>query len=781
VTNQNTKAPVKGVQFSSKKKSAISTKLFLALGFITTTVIIAGLASIVALNKFQTNFKTLINTNLPTLADTAHISRLSATIADRGDSLITSPNTWTRINLISQINDEAKWLEEVLNRIPETALSKNRKETLLDLKARLVGTYDTLNTLTENRIIYAKRLTNIDQEMINLQQDLVSLQFGTNMPDGRFLPSGPLRQWIESIHALIFKLMKAQNLQHTAPLKHAKNRTMAAFENIKNNVSYLPVEAKLARADILSRLQAITNGKSSLFKTKESNLNTTIQVQATLHRARTIAEQFLAASDLATQDIRSTIDARNQKTSSSMNTTLQVMIGFILVSIMIAVTTFLYVNRTVLPRLKNLRRSMLAHAEGEHGIIDLSGNDEITEMGHSLQYLVDTLHSREVDLLHAKELAEQASTAKTRFLAAASHDLRQPLQALNLFVFALEGKEKDKEKREIIALIRNSLDNLKDLLNTLLDISKLDAGVVQPNLKDFAAGPMIQRIKSELTAVAWSDNLELRTVTTRARIYSDPALLETMVRNLVDNAIKYTKKGKVLIGCRVKKNKVRVEVWDTGPGIPTDQQELIFQDFYQIDNEARQRIQGLGLGLSIVKRLSHLLGCSMGCSSVTNKGSLFWIETPLSYKAPPREHHALPPSPVAINPPHGDAHIVIIEDDEHILAGLKSLLEDQGYTTLGFQTTDPQLIKATFEQKPRRPDLIIADYRLEATTTGAEIISMIRALLHQDIPAIIITGDTAPERLRDAKKSGAPILHKPVSPEDLIALVRKILNKARAC
>lgn len=767
---------------SSKTQSAISTKLFLALGFITVTAIIAGVASILALTRFQDNFDTLINVELPTLEDTAHISQLSVTVANRGASLIISPTTWARENIMGQVDDDAQWLEEILTRVSNEELSGNRKHELLDLKALLLDNYTTLNTLTENRIMYAEQLDDIDRETMQLQQDMVSVQFSTNLPDGTFAPSGPLQQWNQSIHAIIFSLMEARSLKHPAPLKRLKSKIQKKLDDVHRQTRYLPAEAMLDAEDIYLRLKAITRGPGSLFTVRKADFAATNQIAATLRSARTIAERFMSASALATRDIRKSINATNQETSRSMEITLQAMMGFILVSAFVAVSTFLYVSRTVLRRLVNLRHSMVAHAEGTPNIIDTSGEDEITDMAQSLQYLVDTLRSREVGLTLAKEEAEHASTAKTRFLAAASHDLRQPLQALNLFVYALEGKEKDAEKRDIIHLIRNSLDALKELLNTLLDISKLEAGVVQPNMKDFTAGPMIERIKSEITAIAWANDLELKTVASSAMVHCDPSLLETIVRNLVDNAIKYTEQGRVLVGCRHHGDRVRFEVWDTGPGIPADQRELIFQDFYQIDNEARKRTQGLGLGLSIVKRMSDLMGCAIGCDSQPGKGSVFWVEAPASHTG--MDHDRRTDQRLANNaplaPPMGEGHIVLIEDDEQVLNGLKALLEAQGYTTLAFQEANPALIAETFAIKQRMPDLIIADYRLEAQLTGSEAIQMINDHLGLDFPAIIITGDTAPERLREAKKSGFPILHKPVRPEELVAAVRQTLKHQRA-
>jgi len=766
-------------QHVSSAQSAISTKLFFALGFITVTAIIAGAASIVALNRFEDNFNALINQKLPTLEDTAHISQLSVTVANRGASLIISPTNWARENLMGQVSDDAGWLEEILARVSNENLSGNRKQELLDLNELLIHTYTTLNTLTENRIIYSEQLDAFDQETMQLQQDIVSLHSGTNLPDGTFAVSGPLQQWNESIHSIIFSLMEARRLDHPTPLKHLEKKVQRTLSEIHQQINYLPAEAKLDAGDLYQRIYDLSEGSGGLFAVKKSDFAAAAQIESTLRSARTIAEQFMSASELATRDIRAAIKTSNQGTSRSMDLTLQAMVGFIFVSAFVAVATFLYVSRTVLRRLGKLRRSMVAHAEGTPNVIDASGEDEITDMARSLQYLVDTLHSREVGLTQAKEEAEHASVAKTRFLAAASHDLRQPLQALNLFVFALEGKEKDEDKREIIHLIRNSLDSLKELLNTLLDISKLEAGVVQPNMKDFTAGPMLERIKSELTAIAWANDLELTTVASSAVIHSDPSLMETTLRNLVDNAIKYTERGRVLVGCRHRGDRVRFEVWDTGPGIPEEQRELIFQDFYQIDNEARKRTHGLGLGLSIVKRMTSWMGCEMGCDSRPGKGSVFWVEVPVSHDrtAHERRDTSRLPSPSL---PIGHGHIVLVEDDEQVLMGLKALLEANGYTTVTFQESSHALLESTFAVKQRRPDLIIADYRLEAKTTGSEAIKAIRKILGPspsglEIPAIIITGDTAPERLREAKKSGFPILHKPVRPEELIATIHQTL------
>lgn len=756
-------------------QTTISAKLFVAFGFISITAFFAGAISIVALTRTQSNFDKLINKNLPTLMSTAHISQLAASVADKGPTLIVSPNEWIRQTIISEVDDDAKWLEEILTNIPESQLPRDRKKELLGLQVTLVDTYRKLSKLTEKSIQYGLRLKEIDDRILQAQKDLVDIELNTDFPAGKGPNSYYIRNGYKAIHDILLVLVKSKGINHPVPLRKAERIIYQKVQKLKGQIQNFQSSSQFDLQTTFTHIQNVSVGPNGLFAIKLQKLAVTAQVKAALKNARTIAEQFLSASALAAKNIERYIGKENQRSTLAMDVTLQTMVAFISISILISFFTFLYVRRTVLRRLNLLRRAMLAHAEGENEIIDTKGNDEITDMAQSLQYLVDALNSREVGLREAKDEAEHASIAKTRFLAAASHDLRQPLQALNLFVYALESQEQDASKREVITLIRNSLDSLKELLNTLLDISKLEAGVVQANFKDFEASQVIAHIKDEMTAVAWANDLELRMVPNHSLIHSDPFLLGTVIRNFLDNAIKYTSKGKVLIGCRHRGTNLRFEIWDTGAGIAADQCDLIFQDFYQVDNEARKRAQGLGLGLSIVKRMSELLNSHIGCSSILGKGSVFWVDVPLSAKQ--TEKFMEQDTKLSSIPFVKNGHIVIFDDDESILLGLKALLENQGYTSAGFQSINRKHIANVLQQGSQQPDLIIADYRLEAGATGREAISVVRELLGKNIPAIIITGDTEPERLREAKQSGFPILHKPVRPEDLLIKINNTLAK----
>ena len=754
----------------AKTGAVISTRLFMALGIIMFSAIVGGGSSIFALSQFQKSFNSISRDELPTLTKATQISRISASIAERGALLVVAPNTWMRITEIEKVRDDAEWLEEILNNISSDVLPLEKKLKLLELKQRLTGSYDTLNLLVDERITHDRAINEINAEVHLLQEDLVALQFAINLPSGSFVTSGAMQQWIELINGVLINISTAIDAKHMSPLSRIERKINNLMTEVARQHPYIPKEARLLGGAFLERIDELRNGPMGLFSLKKNQLKTQLRIDAALKQIRTVSERFLGASEIVINDIRSLISERGERTSRDLTLIKNLVLGLLLLSSLISVMTFIYINKTVLSRLDQLRRSMLTHAGGENEPIDTSGNDELAEMAISLGYFVDAIHTREESLLDARDEAEQANVAKTKFLAAASHDLRQPLQALNLFVFALDGKEDDPEKKEIISLIRNSLDSLKELLNTLLDISKLEAGVVHPQVRDFSISSVMERMTTEMEPVAWKHNLQIKCIPSSANVNSDPLLLETILRNLIDNAIKYAGNGRVLVGCRHSGDKLRIEVWDSGPGIAADQKDLIFNDFYQINNEARVRSQGLGLGLSIVRRLSKLLGHEIGFSSVVGKGTGFWISVPIANEnIVVKDAHKKP-----IDISGGKECIAIIEDDESVISGLVAVLEGSGYKPQVIRNLSVESIRSEMPNIAT-PDLIIADYRLDAGVTGRDAINIVKKELGMNIPAIIITGDTAPERLREAKESGFDILHKPVKPEDLLVSVRRAL------
>ncbi|MAO55555.1 MAG: hypothetical protein CMM61_07650 [Rhodospirillaceae bacterium] len=376
-------------------------------------------------------------------------------------------------------------------------------------------------------------------------------------------------------------------------------------------------------------------------------------------------------------------------------------------------------------------------------------------------------------LAEAKDAAEQASAAKSRFLAAASHDLRQPLQALAMFVNVLSERDMEEKAKQLINRISDCAEALERLLGSLLDISKLDAGLFVPQRRDFSAGAVIERLCSEIRPLAEEKGLSLSSVPCSLLVDSDPGLLDRLLRNLLTNAVRHTETGKILIGCRRAGESVRIEVWDTGVGIPQDQLGMIFEEFHQVGNPARDRREGLGLGLAIVQRLSNLLNHSVDVQSWEGRGSRFAVTLPLAGEHAPAEM-ILPADEIGDVP---GAVVVGIDDEADIREALELLLSGWGYDAVVAGSAVEAIAK--LEQERKTPELVVADYRLKLGHTGADAILAIRHVWGGEVPGFLLTGDTGPDRLREAAASGFEVMHKPIQPEKLRLMVAESIAGAR--
>ncbi len=380
----------------------------------------------------------------------------------------------------------------------------------------------------------------------------------------------------------------------------------------------------------------------------------------------------------------------------------------------------------------------------------------------------------------ATQIADNANRAKSRFLAAASHDLRQPLQTLTLIQGLLERKAQGEPERKLIALQQQCLIAMSGMLNTLLDINQIDAGVVKASVVDFSINTVFEKLAGEFTHAAAAKGLRLRVAPCGIIVRSDPALLEQMIRNLLANAIKYTAKGKVLLGCRRRAGYVQIQVLDTGVGMAASELKLIFEEYHQIENEARERSQGLGLGLSIVKRLGDLLGHEVGVHSLPRRGSVFAIDVvradvaagPHSESLPRAPTPpALPPSPVRLI-----AAILVVEDDPEVRELLRLVLEDEGHAVM--TAVDGHAALAIVDQGKVRPDICLADFNLPGGMTGLELASRLRARLGASVPVVMLTGDISAETLREIGLENWIPLYKPVQSDILSQVIQGQLAEA---
>jgi len=376
----------------------------------------------------------------------------------------------------------------------------------------------------------------------------------------------------------------------------------------------------------------------------------------------------------------------------------------------------------------------------------------------------------------AKSHAERANLSKSRFLAAASHDLRQPLQTLSLLQGILMKRVKDADALSLIAKIDETLEVMSGLLNTLLDINQLEAGIVHPEVVDFPIADLFERLRAEFAYHAKSKELGWRVVSSSLTVRSDPRLLEQMLRNLLANAVKYTKQGKILLGCRRRGNTLRIEVLDTGIGIPEDQLQAVFEEFHQLDNPARQRGLGLGLGLSILQRLANLLDHPIDARSQPGSGSVFAIDVPLGHLAPGVLPRTADDVPAQVAPLTGD--ILIVEDDPEVREMLVLLFQEEGHRAVAAADG-----REAFELAARgtlRPDVVVADYNLPNGLNGLQVAAALRTTLHDEIPVIILTGDISTNTLREIARQSCLYLHKPVKAIDLMRLTQSLLVPGQA-
>ncbi|WP_448191860.1 hybrid sensor histidine kinase/response regulator [Azospirillum sp. sgz301742] len=389
-----------------------------------------------------------------------------------------------------------------------------------------------------------------------------------------------------------------------------------------------------------------------------------------------------------------------------------------------------------------------------------------TRLEQRVEERTTDLRSLNQKLVAALAEKERAHQAKARFLSAANHDLRQPFQALRLFHHLLSERLKDPREKAIADKMGEALESGETLLHALLEVATLDAGVVRPNIGAVSIANVLEDVASEFRPAAAAKGLDLRVHSCGCAVRSDPVLLTRMLRDLVGNAVAYTREGGILIGCRPRGQWLRIEVWDTGPGIAAEHLDSIFEDFVQLGNPERDRSRGLGLGLAKVRRKAALLGHAVdvrsrpGHGPRQGHGSVFAIMVPVAASEPTAE------STPAAGPEHAtpaERLILVVEDDPVQRSGVQLLLEGWGHRVM--TAADGFVALERVRTSPRVPDVIVTDFRLPGPMTGVQVVTRVGEAAGHPVPGIILTGDTAPERIREAVATGCRLLHKPFSPD----------------
>ena len=385
------------------------------------------------------------------------------------------------------------------------------------------------------------------------------------------------------------------------------------------------------------------------------------------------------------------------------------------------------------------------------------------------------------ELRAERDRAAEANAAKTRVLASVSHDLRQPLFALSLNTAALgdllEGSD-DMQLKRVEAGLRRGLEQCRGLLDQLVDFSRLESGTVEVRWQAVEIGTFLQALAATYEPAARAAGLQWLLELDRLPrfAWTDPQLLERLLGNLLQNAVKFTVQGHIGLRMTHANARIGIEVFDTGPGIPADQQQRVFEEFYQLDNPSRDRARGIGLGLSIVRRLAQLLGVGLQLHSTPGHGCRFVLDLPASSGAatPPP---LTAPLRLARSSAHDDrAPVVLAVDDEpELLADLRTLLGGRGWQVL----TAADAAAACAAAAQCRPDVVLADLRLRDGHSGLDAVRALRDAFGQELPALIVTGDTAPRRIAEATASGLRVLHKPIDGQVLLLALQDALDAPR--
>lgn len=433
--------------------------------------------------------------------------------------------------------------------------------------------------------------------------------------------------------------------------------------------------------------------------------------------------------------------------------------------------------RTVLRRIAPVEREIQAPGGAWYTrrILPYRAQDDRIE-GVVITFFDITKQKLAADILeNAKRQAQAANIGKSRLLAAANHDLRQPLQTLTLLQGLLGKIVKGEKAQYLVARLNQTLATIPDILNTLLDINQIEDGPERVEISSFPIYDLLEGLRAEFTYRAQAKGLSLRVVPSRIWVESDPRLLEQMIRNLLSNALKYTKHGKILVGCRRRAGRLSIEVWDTGIGIPEKDLQVIFEEYHQLDDAARERSRGLGLGLSIVQQLGILLKHRVHVRSYPAKGSVFAIDIllPPSGVSPHLAHPSQVIGGSIVEDPRRKGMILVVEDDAEVCEFVELFLKDEGHFTA--TARDGLAALELVARAAFRPDIILCDYNLPNGIDGLQLSLKLREKLHHEIPVIILTGDISSAALRKIALHDCLQLNKPVKPTQLREVIQGLL------
>jgi len=791
----------------------VRARLLLAFFGISAFAVLAAAAGIYAFREVGGRLD-VVDTRIPPTLSALELSRSAERIIAAAPALLAATDRTRRDEIKTELTVEAERLNGTLLELKNGGTRALPLEEIEPLVSLLTASLGELDGLVARRLETSERIkalrrgvfqTNDEtQRLLAPWLEVTGSEIATLVEASEAGPGGPgdrprrLASLIESqrqmqtaqrqVSAAVDMLAEASTAEQARRLPILDFQLGLALQDLTETAAGLDPKLRPLFLEQVAKLRDFAEGPNAIAEARGQELALVGEGENRLAETANLSAQLAAAVDRLGSAAKRDIGEAIRDALSVQRLSTRALVVVVALSLLTSVLiVWLYVGRNIVRRLTALSDGMLAIAGGSlHKPVAVEGADEIAAMGRAVEILRRNTLERDgllaekaqaADLLE-KEVKQRtaeleiANTFKSRFLAAASHDLRQPLHALNLFVAQLRDETDPAERGRQVARIDAALASMNELFEALLDMSKLEAGILEPNLTEFPVEHLLRRLETTFAGAAREKGLRLRFVPSKAWVRSDFILLERILLNLVSNAVRYTERGGVVIGCRPHGARLRFDVCDSGPGIPGDQQRNIFNEFYQLSPRRSDRMAGLGLGLAIVEGLARLLGHSVEFDSQVGKGSRFSISVPLAAAREAKEGRL--DSPAAIADPLPGKLIVAIDDDELGLDGMCGILRRWGCIVLTASCAETAVEKLA--ELPGRPDLIISDYRLANGQTGIEAIARICQVLGSAVPALLITGDTAPERLRDATASGYRLLHKPIAPMALRAMLNRLLS-----
>lgn len=803
-------------------RSGVGRRLFLAFLGIAALAALAAAAGLVATEQIGVRLEGVDERAGPTIA-ALEISRSADRIIAAAPALLATANREERDIVQQRLSESIARVQIGLEELRRTADGAAPQNDIEQLVTSLASKLQQLGDVADQRLSASERLNELRDSLFDVRDDtsrllepwltvlagqvaqIVAGAEGNQVTRTELDNALQLQRLIEwaqrQFSTAVDLLAEASTTQDPTFLPIAEFRMGLVLDQLRQEAESLPSPLDALVLERVDSLDLLGVGVESIGATRGRELELIREGNGLLAEAASLSVQLTTAVDVlanaAKDDIAAAIDQTILVQSWSRTALVVIAIVSLATSLIIV---WRYVGRSIVRRLNSLSSQTLAVANGRLGRpVEAFGDDEIGSIGRAVELFRQNAIERS-ELLAERAAAatklervvaertselrqslsmqveqrrqlEHANAYKARFLAAASHDLRQPLHALNMYVGQLTTAGADTPFAGTISGIDAAVGSMNDLLNDLLDMSKLESGQLEPNVSVFPVMGLLERMQSAFDLETRARGLGFRVTKCSAWLRSDPVLLERILLNLVTNAVQNTERGGVVVGCRRRGGGIRIDVCDSGPGIPEDQQKRVFDEFVRIDKASAKPGSGLGLGLAIVKRLASLLGHEVQVDSTVGRGTRFSVVVPSASPAEASDQQPTSDDFDVIR----DRLIVAIDDDPMALRSMRDILIDWGCRVVAVKSESEAIPLLAAMHVP--PDVIICDLHLADKRSGLAAVRNIRSKYADFVPAFIISGDTSPERRREAEAMRLRLLNKPLSPMRLRTMLSACLKE----